>query len=303
MVHAHIDHAAGYAALFGGRLADARVNFEKALQFYAARSDVFEVAAIVGLGMSHDPANDTDRAIECYERVLTITEAHGESIYRAYSLWALAIAVWRQGDGPRAVRLLGEALRIDRTVNDRLNASMCIQALAWIAAEGRNVQRAAMLTGAAEELSRSVGSSPVALPALHGYQDECEDRTRRAMGEQAFDIARRNGAGLEFAGAVAYALGEQPTPSMPSGTAATLTKREREVATLIAEGLTNKEIASRLVISPRTAQGHVEHLLTKLGFTSRTQIAAWVVETQHQGSGTLTSAGHMNALHDVMVRG
>ena len=62
-----------------------------------------------------------------------------------------------------------------------------------------------------------------------------------------------------------------------------LTKREREVADLIAEGLTNKEIAARLVISPRTAQGHVEHLLTKLGFTSRAQIAAWVVESQGEG--------------------
>jgi non-specific serine/threonine protein kinase len=46
----------------------------------------------------------------------------------------------------------------------------------------------------------------------------------------------------------------------------------------VAEGLTNKQIAARLVISPRTAQGHVEHLLAKLGFASRTQIAAWVAE-------------------------
>jgi non-specific serine/threonine protein kinase len=57
-----------------------------------------------------------------------------------------------------------------------------------------------------------------------------------------------------------------------------LTERERQVAALVAEGLTNKEIAARLVISPRTVQGHVEHLLAKLGFTSRAMIAAWVVE-------------------------
>ncbi|PVX65344.1 UNVERIFIED_ORG: regulatory LuxR family protein [Nocardia globerula] len=57
-----------------------------------------------------------------------------------------------------------------------------------------------------------------------------------------------------------------------------LTKRERQVADLIAQGLTNQAIADRLVISPRTAQGHVEHILTKLGFTSRAQVAAWIVE-------------------------
>jgi non-specific serine/threonine protein kinase len=57
-----------------------------------------------------------------------------------------------------------------------------------------------------------------------------------------------------------------------------LTKRERQVADLVAQGLTNKAIATQLVISQRTAQGHVEHILTKLGFTSRAQIAAWVAE-------------------------
>ena len=54
-----------------------------------------------------------------------------------------------------------------------------------------------------------------------------------------------------------------------------LTRRERQVADLIAEGLSNKQIATKLVIAPRTAEGHVEHILTKLGFNSRTQIATW----------------------------
>jgi DNA-binding NarL/FixJ family response regulator len=57
---------------------------------------------------------------------------------------------------------------------------------------------------------------------------------------------------------------------------ATLSKRELEVADLVAAGLTDREIAARLVISPRTAESHVQHILTKLGFRSRSQIAAWV---------------------------
>ncbi|RYD62516.1 MAG: LuxR family transcriptional regulator, partial [Verrucomicrobiaceae bacterium] len=77
----------------------------------------------------------------------------------------------------------------------------------------------------------------------------------------------------------AYALHEQEAGTSTPATDASvrLTKRERQVADLIAEGLTNQAIADRLVISPRTAQGHVEHILAKLGFTSRTQVAAWVV--------------------------
>ncbi|REE75597.1 non-specific serine/threonine protein kinase [Rhodococcus wratislaviensis] len=284
VVRAHAEHAVGYAALFAGRLPDARVHLEEAVQGFAARNDLHEVAAVVGLGMTHDLLNDTERAIECHERVLAITEAHGESVYRSYSLWALAVAVWRLGDRARAVRLLGQALQIDRRVNDRLSASVCLRSLAWIAAEERNMERSVVLLGAADEFTRSVGSSTVLVPGLSVYQDECERRTREAMSEQAFAAAHRKGAALGFDAAVAYALGEQVSPSPTSGgPSPTPTKREREVAALVAEGLTNKEIAARLVISPRTAQGHVEHLLTKLGFNSRAQIAAWVVESQSEG--------------------
>jgi non-specific serine/threonine protein kinase len=121
------------------------------------------------------------------------------------------------------------------------------------------------------------------MPGLGDYQEACERVSRRAMSKEVYDSLHRDGARLSFAAAIAYALGEQlPAEPPPSAPAARLTKREREVAELIAEGLTNKEIATRLVISPRTAQGHVEHILTKLEFTSRTQIAAWVVEQRRE---------------------
>jgi DNA-binding CsgD family transcriptional regulator len=55
-----------------------------------------------------------------------------------------------------------------------------------------------------------------------------------------------------------------------------LSRREHEVAGLVAEGLTNRQIAERLFISERTAQNHVQHILTKLGFATRSQIAAWM---------------------------
>ena len=61
-----------------------------------------------------------------------------------------------------------------------------------------------------------------------------------------------------------------------------LTRREWEVAQLVAEGLTNKDVAARLVISQRTAETHVEKILTKLGFTSRTQVGRWILEQPRQ---------------------
>lgn len=89
-----------------------------------------------------------------------------------------------------------------------------------------------------------------------------------------------------------------PLRAVPSGAAAApaqalrrsphrpLTPREREVAALVAEGLTNREIAARLVIAERTATTHVVHILDKLGFRSRSQVAAW--EAQRAATHTPT---------------
>ena len=69
----------------------------------------------------------------------------------------------------------------------------------------------------------------------------------------------------------------QLTPSsVDSGLASSVTRRELEVAQLIARGLSNKEIARSLFLSERTVDNHVQHLLNKLNFHSRAQVAAWV---------------------------
>ena len=74
-----------------------------------------------------------------------------------------------------------------------------------------------------------------------------------------------------------------PAPSA-AGAPGVLTRRERQVAQLIVQGLTNKQIATTLVIAPRTAEYHVENILTKLGFTSRTQIATWAAAQERSVS-------------------
>jgi non-specific serine/threonine protein kinase len=90
--------------------------------------------------------------------------------------------------------------------------------------------------------------------------------------------------------AVAYALGREDTarftpparqPDPPAGSG--ITRREWQICELIAEGLSNREIAARLTISQRTAESHVQHALDKLGFANRRLIGAWVA--QRRGSG------------------
>ncbi|EKT81638.1 protein kinase/ LuxR family transcriptional regulator [Rhodococcus opacus M213] len=281
MMRALVAYGDGMLALYSGDLARASSDLETALTEFTARGDrTLEVAALYPLGLAYGLRGSTDRSIERLERVLAITEQHGEKMYRSHSLWALGIALWRHGDGDRAVRVLEQSLEVTRQVHGPRVAASCLEALAWIACGMRDEPRAAVLLGAAEELARSVGSAVVIYSDLLVYHQECEQKSRRELGDKGFAAAYRKGQGLGFDAAIAYALREQPpsTSGPTAGGSTRLTKRERQVAGLIAEGLTNQAIADRLVISPRTAQGHVEHILAKLGFTSRAQVAAWVVE-------------------------
>lgn len=273
--------AAGYLALFRGDFPRAIVCFDAALDGYRSETDVlWQVWSLLGLTLASQLLGDPMRADACHEKLLSITESHGESVYRGWSLWAAGLAKWHRGDPNSAATLLADALLLARKVDDRISSGWCMETLAWIATGEHRAERAAVLMGAAESLSRDMGRPMAIFPSLQADHEQSERQTRRALTGRTYDAAFRTGKSLSFEGAVAYALDERAeAPEQPFVSAATtLTRRERQVADLVTQGLTNKAIADRLVISQRTAQGHVEHVLAKLGFTSRTQIAAWVVE-------------------------
>ncbi|MGH3247991.1 MAG: response regulator transcription factor, partial [Trebonia sp.] len=87
------------------------------------------------------------------------------------------------------------------------------------------------------------------------------------------------GYALPLSAALAVARGDAaaaPPPGTVGPEEKPLTRREKEIAYLVADDLGNREIAERLFLSKRTVDSHVEHIFTKLGFTSRTQLTAWV---------------------------
>ncbi|MDV7351934.1 protein kinase [Rhodococcus oxybenzonivorans] len=284
LLRAYVNCADGMLALYSGDLARACSQLDSALAEFSARGNrTLQVAILYPLGLAHGLSGRMDQAIECHERALAITEAHGETMYRSHSLWALGIAVWKRGDASRSVRLIEQSLKLTKQVRSPRVAAASLEALAWISFERRDALRAATLMGAADGLAQSIGSTAVIHTSLVLYHEEYAEKARQELGDKAFSAAHRKGEQLGFDAAIAYALHEQQADTSTSATEAStrLTKRERQVADLVAEGLTNQAIADRLVISPRTAQGHVEHILAKLGFTSRTQVAAWVVERTH----------------------
>jgi DNA-binding NarL/FixJ family response regulator len=119
-----------------------------------------------------------------------------------------------------------------------------------------------------------------------GLQDSTHSAriVRKALGEKAIANLTRQNASLTLDAAVAKALGSDQTASDSSMAQSPLTKRESQIANLVAEGLSNRAIAESLVLSPRTVDGHVERILPKLEFSSRSQIASSVGSRKAQGS-------------------
>jgi non-specific serine/threonine protein kinase len=278
-------YCAGAACLFVGDLPQSIAHYEDALAALADGTYASQRAVVlVSLAVAVALAGDEERAAACRREILALTETGGEFIrrwYSAYCLWTLGLAAWHRGDLDRAADLEQESLRLGEGLNDRMGHAHCVEALAWIAASAHQYERAAVLLGTAAGLWRSMGTTLDGFEPLAGHERDCERQTRQALGEQAFRAAYHRGLELPGEDALAYALQQpkkrlekQTAPPVPAGTA--MTPREMQVARLIADGRSNKEIAARLVISQRTAEGHVEHILAKLGFTARAQVAAWV---------------------------
>ncbi|MFF5209701.1 ATP-binding protein [Streptosporangium sp. NPDC000396] len=282
-VLAYVALYSGMAAMHRGEVEPAIVFYEEAVARHRGTGDPVGLAlSLIRLSLAHSFRGDSARAISAGEECLAVCDAHGEGWHRAYTMMALGVEVWRQGDTRRAAELEKESLRFNRSLDDPLGGGVNLEVLAWIAATEKQYQRAARLLGALETVWQATGASLSGFGHLAHYHDECEACTRQALGETSFTMAVRQGTRLSYDEALSLALeegapGEGPTAG--KARSAPLTRRETEIAQLVAQGMSNKEIAAALVISQRTAEGHVEHILNKLGFNSRTQIAAWVSES------------------------
>ncbi|MGY2114884.1 ATP-binding protein [Nocardia gipuzkoensis] len=283
VVEARIAYAEGALALACGDSARARAAFARALKSLGPEApDHLRFSALTLLGWAYELSGDTARAATCYQQILSATQTCGEILHRSAALRGMGVAAWRQGERHRARRLLENALRLNRRLNNPFVAAFGLEALAWTVEHG-DEERGAILMGAAQGAWPAGSSVASVFPNMARFHREGEQRMRRELGERRFEAALRRGLAMGVDAAAAYALGERSGGATATAGSSELTRRERQVADLVSRGLTNKQIAAKLVISQRTAQGHVEHILTKLGFTSRTQIAAWVVEEAEQG--------------------
>ncbi|MFE5708766.1 protein kinase [Rhodococcus koreensis] len=277
------EYAAASIALYNADPSRAVECFEAAVRAPWSDGYLFcQIGSLLGLGLAYMFQNNPAQALLCHQKLLAVAEEHGELIYRGRSSMVEGWALWQAGEPGPATRALEQGLRQSTCADDPVGIARCLQTLAWIEADQKQ-ERAAVLLGAAHGLWREIGGPTASFLDKLGCHADCVRRTRRTLGERKFEEQFQYGRGLRFEEAAAYALGNRPSaPQAQTPDTASLTRRERQVAELIAKGLTNKAIAEQLVISPRTAQGHVEHILAKLGFISRTQVAAWVVDQSRE---------------------
>jgi len=279
-------YSLGLVAREQGDIGHAAELAEAALGTARMLDDLSRVAFAVHLqGLVARDRGDYARAAAALQESLAVFDRIGDVWGVAYSLGSLGILARLQGDLARAEALLRDSLSLRNRHGDRWGIAESLEGLGVTAVAQGQSARAARFLGAAEALRESLGT-PLR-PTDRTPHERAIASARAALGKRRFEEAWASGRRTPVDALVEEACRTEPEgvePKSPSRAdrirpgsrgAGPLSAREMEVARLIAQGKTNREIASSLYVTPGTVASHVQHILSKLGFNSRTQIAAW----------------------------
>jgi predicted ATPase/DNA-binding CsgD family transcriptional regulator len=235
---------------------------------------------------------DYATAQQLAEEALDLQEQSGDSRSIALAHANLGTLATARGDYATARERLAAGLTMFDDLADTDSTASLIDRFAMLEAAQCHHARALRLAGAAAAWRTTSGAR--LSPAGASKLEAALAPARQTLGDSA-DDAWRAGQALTLAEAIAEALSypypppavERPESAQERQPATDLTPREQEVASLIARGLTNRQIGEALVITEGTAASHVVHILDKLGFRSRAQVAVWAAEHGLRYSATL----------------
>jgi non-specific serine/threonine protein kinase len=223
---------------------------------------------------------DFERARPRYEESLALLRELGAVRDIPATLHNLAYVHLHQGDAERALSLFQESLNAQHALDNKAGVVEGLLGIAALLAVAGPASESVRLYGAA------IGGSDAA-SLWPGEKIEYEHfigLARTKMSDEAFQVEQARGRALSLGQAVEYALNLSLPLTEPAvedkAAAQELTSREREIAVLIARGMSNGEIASELVLSKRTVEKHIANILSKLGFANRAQIVRWAIETK-----------------------
>jgi DNA-binding CsgD family transcriptional regulator len=260
-----------YIALAAAGLADGDV---------AAARDACEAAGAHASGLA--AMGVTQRSISAHvalaEGDLTAARRRADEAVPAATGFRLMLALTVRarvaitaGEPDQAERDAHDALAVGGEIKAHLSVPDILDCLAVLAGDGGNDREATRLFGAAHAMRVRMG-----MVRFKVDDAGCEGAAaglREALGEKDFDSAWAEGEALSTEEAIAYAQRGRGQRKRPNSGWASLTPTERDVVRLVSEGLGNNDIATRLFVSPRTVQSHLTHVYSKLGLTSRVQLA------------------------------
>jgi predicted ATPase/DNA-binding CsgD family transcriptional regulator/Tfp pilus assembly protein PilF len=279
-----------------GRLDEAQRAFTEALDLLRDNNGWGVAQALYGFGSLARARGDHADALARFGDALALYREIDARPEIARCLLGIGWVALSQGDLPLARSSLTESLQLSLATGQRLAVARGLEASAVLAAAGGDPARAAKLHGAALALREAAGHAPSALARsrldglLRSADGQLDQPTVSALiaegsatsAHEAVRLAAGAGSGGPPGDAARAAVPPQAgPPASPAG--AVLTARELEIAGLIARGLSNRAIADELVISPATAARHVANIFSKLGFSSRAQLAAWAAQRKADG--------------------
>jgi non-specific serine/threonine protein kinase len=286
------DKATTVVSLLGlGSVAESQGDYAAAHSWYAqgltrAREsgDKIQIArALSRLGSLFLAEGDYATAQQLGEEGLALQRATGDKNLRAVLLQFMAAVALQQGAPARAEMLARESLVLAKELGDIPNLAACLMTLASVRAARGHLEQATRLCGAIQAFLEARGSQ-YRWPVSQREQEHTLATVRAQLSEADFNAAWEAGRRMTLDEAVALALTEPtepPTSNLQPPTSKPhfgLTAREREVAMLLAQGLSNREIAESLVIGERTVESHVSSIFNKLSFTRRAEVRRWVKE-------------------------
>jgi len=240
---------------------------------------VYVAGSLNNMALGASARGDNEAAATMLEEAVAVLRPTGNRFALGEILDSLARVRLRSGAFDAARTLYGEAISMSVELGDQLNVANCLDGLGLLALVDSDPARTLKLAAAAHSLRTKLEDEET--PDWTGEVTKGLEAARAKLSRQEADAAWREGAAMNIPEAFNYAVGAGPAPIQTHGSP--LTGREAQVAVLIADGLTNPEIAKRLRMADRTADAHVEHIRNKLGLRSRSQIAVWAHERLGKG--------------------
>ena len=275
--------ALGLAAIVDGDAPAARASLEEAVRLFRTTGDLWGLRTVLnGLGELERSTNNFLRAEALYAESLELARQEQDSHGVGLMSMNLAFLALRQAEARFAAQHVARALPVWSELEYRSGVTGALAVLASIATADKRLELAIRLFAAWSEISPKVGRTELEYDRaiLEHYLEIARSSVEPAAFKEAWN------AGKELSLEQAIELGSRVlTPSAdsdpvraPASSHEPLTLREWEVAQLVARGLTNRQIASELIVTEATAAKHVENIRSKLELSSRTQVAAWVFE-------------------------